>query len=108
MIQGTFRLGAEVISVIIEGNNMKFLDITTGTLTTIEGLKLSRNGIIKEFPDLKDREDWRSEAIKRLKEYIKTFKTEKEKIYYVKDELQKQGYEPMLLQRAGFRPERFK
>jgi hypothetical protein len=32
-------------------------------ITTIDGLRLNKGGVIKEFPDLKDRKDWRTEAI---------------------------------------------
>ncbi len=77
-------------------------------ITPITGIKLSKGGCLKEFPDLKDREDWKEETIKRLKKKIKEFRTEDERIEYVKKELVKMGYEALLKQRAGWRPQKFK
>ena len=53
-------------------------------------------------------EDWRKEAINRLKEHIKKMNSEMEAMNYIKDELTKQGYTALFLQRAGFRPQRFR
>lgn len=107
MIQGTFRLGGETVAIIVDGNNLLFVD-DSGSTTTIQGLRLNYDGVIKEHPDLEENEDWRLEAIKRLKEYIKKKSTEMEKINYVKDELNKFGYEPLFYQRAGHRPQKFR
>ena len=106
-VMGTFQLGGEQIAVIVDSNNIMFSDVATGTTTTIQGLKLSKAGAIKEHPDLKDDEEWRKKSIDRLKEHIKTFKTETQKINYVKDELVKHGYTPVFFQRAGHRPQKF-
>lgn len=107
MIQGTFQLGGDQVEVIIDADNTMFRDTSTGTTTTIHGLKLSKAGVIKEHPDLKDNEQWKEEAINRLKKHIKKMKNENKKINYIKDELIKHGYKPMFKQRAGFRPTRF-
>lgn len=107
MILGTFQIGSEMIEVIIDGGNTMFRDTASGTTTTIHGLKLSKQGVIKEHPDLKDDEEWKVKAIDRLKEHIKKLKTETKKINYIKDELIKHGYEPMFFQRAGHRPQKF-
>jgi len=77
-------------------------------MSTVEGLQFSKQGVIKEFPDLEDDEDWKKKVIERLKEKIKTFNTEMEKTNYVKEELEKFGYEPLFYQRGGFRPKKFK
>lgn len=106
-VKCTFRSGGDVIHVIIEGNNLMFLD-SNGTISTIEGLKISKGGVVKEFPDLEDNEEWKEIAIKRLKEHIRKMKTEMEKVDYVKEDLIKYGYEPLFYQRAGFRVEKFK
>lgn len=106
MIKGDFRLGVDNIEVVVDGNNLYFYK--DGTITTIEGLKLDKTGTLKQFPDLKDKEDWRKIAIERLKNHIKKMKNEKEKIYYIKDELEKYGYTALFLQKAGWRPEKFK
>lgn len=106
MILGTFQLASEIQEVIVRGNELLFAQ--NGMITTIEGLKLSKSGVVKEFPDLETSDEWRKEAITRLKNHIKQMKTETEAMEYVKEELKKQGYTPLFMQRAGFRPERFK
>jgi len=106
MIMGTFQLGGDLIEIIIKDNNTLFRDTSSGTTTTIGGLKLSKSGVIREHPDLKNDEKWKEKAIKRLKEHLKTFKTDKNKMNYIKEELIKHGYTPLFKQRAGFRPEK--
>lgn len=108
MIRGVFSLGGENQEVIIKGNELLFFDIASGTMTSIEGLKLSKSGVIKEMPQLKEDKEWRKKAIQRLKKEIKKHKVEKNKMNYVKEELIKFGYQPLYMQRAGFRPENFK
>jgi hypothetical protein len=101
-------LGGDIQEVIVKGNELLFFDIGSGMITPITGLKLSKSGCIKEFPDLKEDKDWKLKSIERLKEKMKTYNTEMEKMNYVKEELEKQGYEPLILQRAGFRPMKFR
>ena len=105
-IRSVFRLGGEIISVIIDNDNVMFLD-GNGVVTTIEGLKLSKGGVLKEFPELENNEEWRKIAIERFKEKIKSLNGEMEKTTYIKDELTKHGYEAKFYQRAGFRPTKF-
>lgn len=99
------RIGGDVINIMIDGNNLTFMN-PEGTITTIEGLRLDKAGVIKENPDLKRKKEWRKIAIERFKEHIKRMKSETEVIKYVIDDLKKYGYEPMLIQRAGHRPKR--
>lgn len=107
MIKGTFQIGPDIIEVIIDAGNTMFRDTSSGTTTTIHGLKLSKTGVIKEHPDLKDDNEWKKKSIDRLKEHIKKLKTEDKKINYIKDELSKHGYTPMFKQKGGFRPKHF-
>ncbi|MFW6129617.1 MAG: hypothetical protein ACOC56_00445 [Atribacterota bacterium] len=104
MIKSTLRFGGEVFEIIIRGNELLFYSSNTGMTTTIDGLRLSKAGVLKEHPDLKDDSDWRKKAIDRLKEHIKSLKSEKEKIKYATEELKKFGYEVVMYQKAGFRP----
>jgi hypothetical protein len=108
MLKLTFRMGGDLIEVVIRGNELLFFDVSSGVMTSIEGIKLSKMGCIKEFPDLENDDDWKLKTINRFKEKIKSLNTEMEKVNYVKGELEKQGYQPMLLQRGGFRPQKFK
>jgi len=106
MIKGTFQLGGDIINVIVDKNNVMFTD-ANNVITTIEGLKLNRQGVIREFPDLKDDENWNKKAIERFKKHIQTYSTENSKLNYIMDELKKHGYIPLYKQRAGFRPQKF-
>ena len=108
MMNATFQLGGELIQIKVEGNNLAFFDVGSAQLTTLEGLRFSKAGVLKEFPDLKDDADWKLKAIERLKAHIKSLKTEKNKMFYVKDELIKWGYEALSWQKKGFRVQKFK
>jgi dynactin complex subunit len=107
ILKGTFRFGSDIIEVIFDGNNVMFMDASSGMITSLEGLRISHDGVVKQFPDLKKREDWKKEAIERLKKHIKKFKNQNDKLNYVKDELVKYGYTPLYKQKAGFRPTKF-
>jgi hypothetical protein len=108
MIKGTFRLASELIDVVVKGNDIMFVDVHTNTITSINGLKISYNGVIKEFPELEDNDNWKKIALERFKEHIKSFKLEREKLDYIKVELKNHGYEPLFIQQAGHRTKKFK
>jgi len=108
MIKSSFRMGGDIIEVIVRGNELLFFDISSGMITSIEGINLSKSGCIKQFPDLEGDDDWKKKTIERFKEKIKEYKTEMEKMNYVKEELKKVGYKPEYWQRVGFRNQRFK
>lgn len=106
MIKCTFRLGGDLLDVVIDKNNLMFTD-ASGIITTIEGIRLSQSGVIKENPDLKDDKDWKLKGIKRFKEHMKKMVTEMQKVNYITKELKNHGYSPMHFQRAGHRPQKF-
>jgi len=108
MLKGSFRLGGEIQEIIVRGDELLFFDISSGMITSIDGLNLSKSGCIKQFPDLENDNDWKKKTIERFKEKMKEYKTEMERMEYVQGELEKLGYEPLILQRAGFRTRRFK
>ncbi len=100
-----FEFGSEIIEVRIEENNCLFRTKDYGgALHPIDNLTLSKAGVIKEFPDLKDKTNWREEAIKRFKAKLKTMKSEKQRMDYVIEDLKKYGYKAILSQRDGHRP----
>lgn len=106
MIEVIFYFGSEVILVRVEGDNITFAPSTYGGVyTNIDGLKLDYNGVIKEHPDLKDNEYWKTISIQRFKNHIKSLKTEEEKMNYVVEDLKKFGYIPKFKQKKGFRRE---
>jgi len=107
MITILFSLANEKILVTIRGEKVTFANTMYGAVETdIGGLQLSREGVIKEFPDLKDNENWKGEAVKRFKEKISTLKTEQERAVYIIEDLKEHGYKLEQTQREGFRPNR--
>ena len=107
-IVGTFKSDTDIMQVGVRGNDLTFFDVSSGLATVLEGIKFDYEGVIKEFPDLKDNDNWKKKAIERLKEHMKTFDTEMDKLNYIKDELVKFGNIPLYFQRHGFRVEKWK
>jgi hypothetical protein len=106
MIEVIFFFGTEIVMVRIRGNHVTFVNSAFGSMeATLEGLKLSRSGVIKEFPDLKDNPNWNIEAIGRFKEKINDMNNEEKIADYVIEDLRKFGYIPKFKQKAGFRRE---
>lgn len=107
MIQLGFDLGGDTVVVKIEGNNITFTDTTRNlqNFVPIDCLRLPKEGILKEFPELKnlEYEEMRKEAISRFKGHIKNMESEGQVAEYVKDELMKQGYVFKFVERGGWR-----
>jgi len=100
MIGVIFSLASEMIEVRIIDNQCLFkTGHFGGSFVPIDSLKLSKQGVTKEFPDLKENENWKEEAIKRFKGNIKNMKSETERIDYVIKDLSKFGYKPLYKQR---------
>lgn len=104
MIGAIFMLGSEYVLVKVEGNNVYFSSSNYGAQQApIDGLRLSRAGAIKEFPDLEGDPNWQGKAIMRFKEKIKSFRTEDDKIDYIIEDFKKFGYKFIKKEKAGFR-----
>lgn len=92
----TFEFGNEVIIVRIKGHNVLFSTSQTNfqNFYPIEGLKLSKDGILKEHPDLKNLSDdeIRKEGIRRFKKKIVDLGGENEIKDYIVNELSSIGY----------------
>ena len=109
MIGVIFQFGSEYVEVIIRDNKVLFkTNQFGGAFVPIQGIKLSKQGVVKEFPDLKEREDWKKIAIERFNEKIKSMDTEIEKINYIMEDLSKFGYVPLYLQQQGHRVKKIK
>lgn len=104
MEQVTFSLGGDMLVVEVDGNNAVFMDGASGMLTSIEGLRINRAGVLKEFPDLEHDDEWRKKAIDRLKLHISRIESEHGRIDYIISELVKHGYRPLFRQKNGWRP----
>lgn len=105
MIELIFYFGNEIVFVRINGKEVRFANNSRHMITDIGGLRLSQEGVIKEFPDLKDNKDWRVEAVKRFNEKILSLGSEEKISVYIIKELKKCGYTPRYRQRKGFRVE---
>ena len=106
MIEILFSFGNETILVKVDGNNVKFSNSNFGAVESdISGLKLSHEGVIREFPNLKDDVNWKSKAIQRFKDHIKSLRTEEDKASYIINDLKKSGYTARYKQKIGFRKE---
>lgn len=103
MIGLIFQFGSDIIEVRVDSSNVFFRTSQFQQFADIDGIKLNKAGVLKEFPDLKDNEDWQKESRKRFKDKIKKMKTERERANYVIEDLRKHGYKPMHEQRSGFR-----
>jgi len=106
MIGIIFQFGTETIEVRIQDNNVLFRTSPLSGFVNISGIKLNKTGVIKEFPDLKDKEDWKEIASKRFKDKINKMKSERERADYIIEDLKKYGYVPLYEQRQGFRPKK--
>lgn len=107
MMDCVFQFGPEKIAIRIDGNSLYFAKLAGSFLqfATIDGLKFNRNGILKEFPDLKDLEfgEMRIEAIKRFKDKISKMQSEDEIKEYLKKDLINHGYILISILKPGFR-----
>ncbi len=104
MIGIIFRFGTEVVEVRVRGSEVFFRTSQFTNFADIDGLKLDKSGVIKEFPDLKDNPDWQKIARQRFKDSMKQMKTERERADYIENDLEQFGYIPLYEQRSGFRP----
>ena len=105
MIHIMFDFIGEKVLVEVNGDKVYFSHQEYGNVKSeIDGLTLNKDGVIKEFPDLKNNDDWRKIAIQRFKDKIKQFKNEDMRSEYIINDLKKYGYKPLFLQKQGFRP----
>jgi len=107
-----FQFGNEMIIIKIRDGTILFSNSTTNfqQFVTIDGLKLTKEGILKEHPDLKDLNDteMKAEAIKRFKDHVKALGNENKIKDYVVKELGKSGYILKVVKKEGFRPIKIK
>lgn len=106
MIQARVQFGGDVFIMEVQGNSLIFLDLTSGIMSPIEGLRLNKGGVIKQFPDLENDPEWNKKAIDRFKEHLKAYETERAKILYVLEDLKRHGYTPLFIKEAGRRAEK--
>jgi len=107
MIGVIFEFGTEIVEVRVQGEHAYFRTSASPNFGTIDGLKLDKSGVIKEFPDLKDDIEWQRKARERFKDKIRSIPTEDGRMKYIIEDLSKFGYTPMYIQKQGFRPRKF-
>ena len=106
MIGIIFKFANDIVETRVEGTQVYFRTSTYGSqFVTIDSLYFSKEGVIKEFPDLEGDNEWKSKAIDRLKEKLKELRGENEVATYLMNELQKYGYVAKYKQRQGHRVE---
>jgi len=109
MIGIIFRRANEIVEVRVNGSQVYFKSSAYGSvLAPISSLKLDRDGVVKQFPDLEDSENWKEEALNRLTEKLDGLHTEEAKSKYLIEELGGIGYMPLTKQKQGFRMEKIK
>lgn len=109
MIGIIFRFGNEIVEVRLKDDNLFFRTSNSGTaFYAFKDLQLSKEGVIKEFPFLKDDIEWKAKAVELFRNKLASFVTERERVDYVVKDLQKYGYVPLYMQREGHRIEKFK
>lgn len=107
MIDVIFQYGSEIVMVRVINENVLFSTSQyASAFVPIDGIRLNHVGVVREFPDLKDKADWRNQAIIRFKEKLKSMKTETEKMNYVILELTKYGYQAIWWKQEGHRQKR--
>ncbi len=110
MIDCIFQKQTELTAIRVMGKNLLFAKQQGGyyKYTPIDGLKLEIGGILREFPDLKDKDkgEMRKITIERFKEKIRSFNTEIEIKDYLKEDLRKHGFTFVGYQKKGHRFQR--
>lgn len=104
MIGVIFQFGTDIVEVRVKDSNIFFRTSNSQQFADIDGIKLDKQGVLREHPDLKDKDDWQKQARDRFKIKIRAMETENEQIKYIIEDLSKFGYKPMYMQKAGFRP----
>lgn len=104
MIGVIFQYINEIVEIRINNNELLFRTQSSfGKFIPIEHIRIDKKGVLKEFPDLIDNPEWRIISIQRLKDKLKSFQTEDEKIKYIIEDLAKYGYRAMYTQKQGHR-----
>ena len=105
MITILFGFANEKILVTVKGKKVTFANTAYGAKETdINGLQLSYQGVITEFPDLQEDKNWEIKAIERFKRKIGSLSNESQITEYIISDLKNHGYTPEKIQRGGFRP----
>jgi len=102
MINLLFEFGPEMVLVKVDGNSITFQKNGSG-FVPIDQLRLSKEGVEKEFPDLVGDDNWKEKAIARFKEHVRVLRTERNKVNYIIEDLRKYGYVIKKEQIAGQR-----
>lgn len=103
MILLVMEKDGKLSKIAIDGKALTFTTSDTGQPVTIDKLHLSKEGCIRENPDLANDEEWRSKSIQRFKDKMEQMKTEEEIADYLIKDLSPLGYLPIYKQKRGFR-----
>lgn len=106
MIGVIFEYGNEIVETRVTGTQVFIRTSTYGTqFAPIESIRFDKEGVLREFPDLKDNPNWREISMERFKEKLKQLGTENKIADYLIEDLKKYGYIPKYKQKQGHRVE---
>lgn len=107
MIGVVFTFGTDVVEVRIDGANLLFRNSNQGAhFAPLEGLQVSKAGVVKEFPELADDPEWKTKSLAKFKDKLAAMASDNERATYIIEDLKKYGYVPRFKQREGFRVEK--
>jgi len=80
------------------------------TVSTLDNLKFSREGMLEEFPDLVDMTFtvMKKEAIRRVKAKIAGLATDEDVATFIVEDFKPHNYSPVSLERKGWRSQPIK
>ena len=105
MIRLLFGYFTDKVLITIKGTDVKFANTAFGAREArLKDLKLSKDGVEREFPELKGDKAWRRKALDKFDKKIKELDTERERAKYIIQDLCKFGYNLEQEQQEGFRP----
>ena len=106
MIGIIFNYGGEVVETRVDGSSIYFRTSTYGSqFVPIDSLYFSKEGVIKEYPDLENDELWKVKALERFKQEINKLSNENKIADYLINDLAKHGYVAKYKQKQGHRVE---
>jgi len=100
-----FQRGNELIKIMFNSHTINIATNGMGVENRypINSLKFSKEGVIKEFPDLKDDKDWKAKAIERFHVKFRKLSTDQDRENYLIKDLGKHGYIAIYKQKQGHR-----
>lgn len=107
---GFVHSSGQIMAIQIGANKIPLFTIIERGIPTypssLMGLKLSKAGMIQEFPEIMGWEyiKMKEYCVKKFHDKLKTLNSEKEIIKYIENDLSRYGYKLNMIQKEGHRP----